>query len=79
MGDRTVTAVRGLLTGGDEDERQPRTRSKQDLPGGPAVRNSPASAGDRGLIPGLGRSHRPQGKYVHVPQLLSLRAATADV
>ena len=28
-----------------------------DFPGGPAVKNPPANAGDRGSIPGLGRSH----------------------
>ena len=28
----------------------------EDFPGGPAVRNLPANAGDVGLIPGLGRS-----------------------
>ena len=33
----------------------------QDFPGGTVVENPPASAGDVGLIPGLGRSHMPQG------------------
>ena len=28
-----------------------------DFPGGPVVKNPPANAGDRGSIPGLGRSH----------------------
>ena len=28
-----------------------------DFPGGPVVKSPPASAGDTGLIPGLGRSH----------------------
>ena len=28
-----------------------------DFPGGPVVKNLPANAEDRGLIPGLGRSH----------------------
>ena len=28
-------------------------------PGGPVVKNLPASAGDMGLIPGPGRSHMP--------------------
>ena len=28
-----------------------------DFPGGPVVKNSPANAGDMGLIPGLGRFH----------------------
>ena len=31
-----------------------------DLPGGPAVKNLHPSAGNRGLTPGLGRSHMPQ-------------------
>ena len=32
---------------------------KQDFPGGAVVKNPPASAGDTGSIPGLGRSHMP--------------------
>ena len=32
-----------------------------DFPGGPVVKNLPASAGDTGSIPGLGRLHTPQG------------------
>ena len=31
-----------------------------DLPGGPAVKNLPANAGDTGLIPDLKGSHMPQ-------------------
>ena len=30
-----------------------------DFPGGPVVKNPPANAGDRGSIPGPGRSHVP--------------------
>ena len=41
-------------------------------------KNLPASAGDLGLIPGPGRSHVPQSNQLHVPQLLSLRAVTAE-
>ena len=38
------------------------TKLKQkDFPGGPAVKNPPANAGDMGSISGLGRSHMPQG------------------
>ena len=33
----------------------------QGFPGGPVVRDPPASAGDSGLIPGVGRFHMPQG------------------
>ena len=32
-----------------------------DFPGGPVVKNLPASAGETGSIPGLGRFHMPQG------------------
>ena len=31
-----------------------------DFPGGTVVKNPPASAGDTGLCPGPGRSHRPE-------------------
>ena len=30
---------------------------KQGFPGGAVVKNPPANVGDRGSIPGLGRSH----------------------
>ena len=43
---------------------------KQDLPGGPEVRNPPANAGDRGSIPGPGRFYMPQGDRAHLPRLL---------
>ena len=33
----------------------------QDMPGDPVVKNPPVDVGDTGLIPGLGRSHRPWG------------------
>ena len=36
-------------------------RHTQDISGGPVVKNSPANAGDTSSIPGLGRSHTPQG------------------
>ena len=37
------------------------TKQKQrDFPGGAVVKNLPASAGNMGLSPGLGRSHMPQ-------------------
>ena len=35
--------------------------NKCDFPGGPVVKNPPANAGDTGLIPGLGRSHKLWG------------------
>ena len=33
---------------------------------------NPASSGDTGSIPGLGRFHIPRGNWAHVPQLLKL-------
>ena len=34
----------------------------KDFPGGPVPKNPPANAGDTGLIPGPGKSHKmPQG------------------
>ena len=43
----------------------------QGFPGGPVVRNLPASAGDSfgTSIPGRGRVHTPRGNQVCVPQL----------
>ena len=32
-----------------------------DFPGGPVVKNLPCNAGDKGSIPGPGRSHMPRG------------------
>ena len=37
-----------------------RTEGPRDLPSGTVVKNPPASAGDMGLSPGLGRSHMPR-------------------
>ena len=42
------------------------------FPGGTVVENLPASAGDMGSSPGLGRSHIPRSNWAHEPQLLSL-------
>ena len=62
----------------------------QDFPGGAVVENPPANAGDMGLSPGLGGSYMPRSDWACVPrllslcsgarepQLLSLRAATAE-
>ena len=41
--------------------------------GGAVVESLPASAGDTGSSPGLGRSHMPRISWVREPQLLSLR------
>ena len=49
-----------------------------DFPGGTVDRNLPANAGDTGLIPSLERFHMPQSNLACVPQLLRLRAATAE-
>ena len=43
------------------------------FPGGAVVENLPASAGDTGSRPGLGRSHMPRSDWAREPQLLSLR------
>ena len=43
------------------------------FPGGAAVENPPANAGDTGSSPGLGRSHVPRSSWAREPQLLSLR------
>ena len=43
-----------------------------DFPGGSVVKNLPASAGDTGSIPDLGRFHMPRSNQVHIPQPLSL-------
>ena len=43
--------------------QKPKARSESPFRthGGPASQALPASVGDTGLIPGLGRSHKPQG------------------
>ena len=43
------------------------------FPGGAVVESLPASAGDTGSSPGLGRSHMPRSNWAREPQLLSLR------
>ena len=43
------------------------------FPGGAVVKNRPANAGDKGSIPGPGRSHMLWSKLASAPQLLSLR------
>ena len=48
---------------------------KLGFPGSSVVQNPPASAGDMGSIPGLGRSHVPWSIVAHVP-LLSLCSRT---
>ena len=43
------------------------------------VKNLPASAGNTGWIPDLGRSHMPWSKEAHGPQLLSLGPRTREL
>ena len=39
----------------------PQKMKHRDFPGGPVVKNLPAKVADMGSIPGLGRTHIPQG------------------
>ena len=48
------------------------------FPGGAVVKNPPASAGDMGSSPGLGRSHMPRSNQARAPQLLSLRSRARE-
>ena len=47
-----------------------------DLPGHPVFKNLPANVGDKGSIPGPGRSHMPWNNQVSAAQLLSKSSAT---
>ena len=49
-------------------------KKRWDFPGGAVVKNLPATAGDTGSSPGLGRSHMPRSNQARVPQLLSLHS-----
>ena len=51
---------------------------KEDFPGDPVVKNSPANAGDMGSIPGPGRFHVLWSSFIRALKLLNLRAAAAD-
>ena len=59
-------------------KKKKRNQVRQDFPGSPVVGSLPASAGDIGSIPGLGRSHMLQGSWGCVPQLLSWHAASTE-
>ena len=48
-----------LSLGGSSQNRK--KEASQGFPGGPVVKNLSANTGKMGLIPGLGRSHMPQG------------------
>ena len=49
-----------------------------DFPGGAVVKNPPASAGDTGSIPGLGRSHMLRSNKACALQLLSLLSRSRE-
>ena len=51
---------------------------KLDFPGGPVVKNLPASARDTSPILGPERFRMPQGNWAHVPPLLSPCAAATE-
>ena len=44
------------------DKKLKSVKNRGNIPGGPGVKNLPASTRDRGLIPGPGRFHMPQSK-----------------
>ena len=46
---------------------------QEGFPGGAVVESLPASAGDAGSSPGLGRSRMPRSGWALEPQLLSMR------
>ena len=48
------------------------------FPGGAVVKNPPASAGDMGSSPGLGRSHMLRNNWARAPQLLSLHSRACE-
>ena len=53
---KNETAIRSSdSTPGHVSGENSNSKRYMDFPGGPAVRNLPASAGDTGSIPGLGR------------------------
>ena len=59
-------------------KKEKKKKTKESFPGGSVVKKPPASAGPPGLIPGLERSHLPQSKKDHTPQLLSLHSRARD-
>ena len=61
--------MRFLLNSRDGMEK----KCREGFPGGTVVENLPASAGDTGSSPGLGRSCMPRSDWAREPQLLSLR------
>ena len=55
------------------NKRRIRKQRSRGFPGGAVVEGLPASAGDAGSSPGLGRSRVPRSDWARGPQLLSLR------
>ena len=51
----------------------------EDLPGGSAVKDPPANAGDMGSIPGLGRPHTLWSNQAWLPQLSSLCSRAGEL
>ena len=56
--------------------QQLKKKNELGLLGGSVVKNSPANAGDTGLIPGPGRSYMLRSNQACVPQLLNLCSRT---
>ena len=54
-----------------EGEESKKILEMEDFPGGPVVKNLPASAGKAVSAPGAGRFSMPFGNEACVPQLLS--------
>ena len=55
------------VNGSSESSEEALVRSQtRDFPGGPVVANPPSSAGDRGLIPGLGTKLPHAMRQVHL-------------
>ena len=55
------------------------TPADEDFPGGPVVKNPPANAGDKGLIPGPGRFHMLRDNKACASQLLSQHPRTCEL
>ena len=49
-----------------------------DFPGGTVIKNTPANAGDTGLVPGPGRPHMPRSNKARAPQLLNLHSRACE-
>ena len=54
----------------EKRENNINNQGERGFPGSSVVKNLSADAGNRGLIPDLGRSHMPQSNQAHAPQLL---------